>query len=88
MPDVTVQGEARRVEPQVMPRQVGLEIAGEMDDHLVHVADHQGASGEGQGCKLTLVMSEINGSSRKFAADLADAFGLQAMFFGKDQEQD
>ena len=32
-------------------------------------------------------MSEINCGSRKFAAQLADAFRLQAMFLGKDQEQ-
>jgi hypothetical protein len=33
------------------------------------------------------VISEINVGSGKLAAQLADPVGLQAMFFGKDQEQ-
>jgi hypothetical protein len=32
-------------------------------------------------------MSEIKCGSGKFASELCDTFGLQAMFLGEDQEQ-
>src|SRR5438105_12840947 len=38
--NVAVDCEAARIEPQIVTRKIGFESAGEMNDDLIHIANH------------------------------------------------
>ncbi len=87
VPDIAREGEARRVEPEPVGSDIGLEIAGEMDHDLVDVADDEGTAGKSQ--RLELAQGDVRDQRRlrEFAAQGEDALGAYSVVCGENEEE-